>query len=151
MDNKAVEVEGQPQGRGRPTKLTDEVRAKAIEYIEVGYENDEAVPTIEGLAVYLSVTRRTLYNWRDSDDDFLYILDTLLVNQAKKIFSGALRGDLNTTISKLMLTKHGYSDRQEVDHSSSDGSMKPTVITLQGVRADAAVDDTDTGSTSPGI
>lgn len=35
-----------------------------------------------------------------------------------------------------MLTKHGYSDRIETDISSSDGSMKPTVIELVGVRPD---------------
>jgi hypothetical protein len=25
-----------------------------------------------------------------------------------------------------MLMKHGYSDKQEIDHTSTDGSMSPT-------------------------
>lgn len=32
----------------------------------------------------------------------------------------------------------GQTDKQEIDHSSRDGSMTPTTIILQGVRADDA-------------
>lgn len=128
---------------GRPSHLTDEVREKALKYIESDYLIDELVPTIEGLAVYLGVARKTIYNWRDQQDGFLHIFEQLMAKQAKGVFYGALKGDYNATISKLMLTKHGYSDKQEIDHSSSDGSLRPTTIVLKGVASGTGTADTE--------
>jgi hypothetical protein len=51
------------------------------------------------------------------------------------LIDGGLIGDFNPTITKLMLTKHGYSDKQEVDNKSSDGSMTPKVtLTTEQVK-----------------
>ena len=33
----------------------------------------------------------------------------------------------------MMLTKHGYSDKVEQDHTSSDGSMTPKEIIIRAV------------------
>jgi len=128
---------------GRPSTLTDEVKEKAIKYIKGDYLIDELVPTIEGLAVYLEVARRSIYNWKEVDPEFLHIFEALMAKQAKGVFYGALKGDYNATISKLMLTKHGYSDKQEIDHSSSDGSLRPTTIVLKGVASGTGTADTE--------
>ncbi|WP_415843310.1 terminase small subunit [Xenorhabdus thuongxuanensis] len=47
-----------------------------------------------------------------------------------KLINKGLTGDFNSTIAKMMLTKHGYSDKQEIDHRSPDGSMSPAKIVL---------------------
>lgn len=127
---------------GRPSKLTDAVieqagRYASKEYLALG----EVIPTVEGLAVYLNVSRKTLYNWKVESEEFLHILEDLMARQAKELFSNGLTGDFNPTITKLILTKHGYSDRVEQDVTSSDGALAPTSIVLRGVRADDSSDD----------
>ena len=37
--------------------------------------------------------------------------------QEKDLINKGLTGDFNSTITKLILTKHGYSDKQDIDHS----------------------------------
>ena len=38
-----------------------------------------------------------------------------MAKQEKTLVNGSLRGEMNPAISKMMLTKHGYSDKQEID------------------------------------
>jgi hypothetical protein len=127
---------------GRPSKLTDALIEQAARYAAKDYKlQGEVIPTIEGLAVFLNVSRKTLYNWKAENEEFLHILDDLMARQAKELFSNGLTGDFNPTITKLILTKHGYSDRVEQDVTSSDGALAPTSIVLRGVRADDSSDD----------
>jgi len=130
-------------GRGRPSKLTDDLITEAEKYVAGGYmENAEVIPTIEGLAVKLSVARSSIYKWRDESEQFSDILEGLMAKQAKNLFNSGLTGDFNSTITKLILTKHGYSDKLEQDHTSSDGSLKPTRIILEGVTTASDITDT---------
>ena len=127
---------------GRPSKLTDALIEQAGRYATKDYRlQGEVIPTIEGLALFLNVSRSTLYNWKGENQEFLDILESLMSMQAKELFSNGLTGDFNPTITKLILTKHGYSDRVEQDVTSSDGALAPTSIVLRGVRADDSSDD----------
>lgn len=127
---------------GRPSKLTDALIEKAGRYASTEYLlHGEVIPTIEGLSVYLNVSRSTIYKWKSDNQEFSDILEDLMARQAKELFSNGLRGDFNPTITKLILTKHGYSDRVEQDVTSSDGALAPTSIVLRGVRADDSSDD----------
>ncbi len=127
---------------GRPSKLTDAVIEQAGRYASTEYLlHGEVIPTIEGLSVYLNVSRSTIYKWKGENQEFSDILEDLMARQAKELFSNGLRGDFNPTITKLILTKHGYSDRVEQDVTSSDGALAPTSIVLRGVRADDSSDD----------
>jgi hypothetical protein len=123
-----------PNPVGRPSKYTPELLAKAKQY-EANHKvagEDEVLPTIEGLAIYLGIMRKTIYNWLQDEDkeDFLHIVESILAKQARVLISKGLTGDFNSAITKVILSKHNYSERQELDHTSSDGSMKPTVIEL---------------------
>ena len=127
---------------GRPSKLTDALIEKAGRYASTEYLlHGEVIPTVEGLSVYLNVSRSTIYKWKGENQEFSDILEDLMARQAKELFSNGLRGDFNPTITKLILTKHGYSDRVEQDVTSSDGALAPTSIVLRGVRADDSSDD----------
>ena len=128
---------------GRPTKLTDELMDKAKVYVQKDYLIDELIPTMQGLSLYLGVSNTVLYNWRNENDEFLHIVEDLMDLQAKNLFRGGLTGDFNASITKLLLTKHGFSDRVEQDLRSSDGTMQPTQIVLNGVRADERIDKHD--------
>jgi len=50
--------------------------------------------------------------------------------QERKLVTGGLEGKYNPAITKMMLTKHGYSDKVEQAHTSPDGSMSPTRIEI---------------------
>lgn len=71
------------------------------------------------------MSRKTLYNWADQNDDFLHIFELILSEQEKTLVKYGLEGKFNSTITKLMLTKHGYHDKQETDITS--GGDKLTV------------------------
>lgn len=122
---------------GRPTKLTDELKAKATKYLKGGHLScGDIVPSIAGLSRHLNVTRQTLYNFGEQSTEFLDMLDDIKAEQERLLINNGLVGDFNSTIAKLMLVKHGYSDKQEIDNTSSDGSMTPhaPVFNLNPVR-----------------
>jgi len=102
---------------GRPTKLTPQAIATAWEYLQVTGDISafQLLPTIEGLAEALDVTRETLYDWEKVNDDFSDIIKRLRQKQAQKLIQNSLVNKYNPLISKLLLSKHGYVERTEQD------------------------------------
>lgn len=115
---------------GRPTKLTDELKAKAEMYLTDYLSNEDIVPSVAGLACYLDIAKSTVYKYKEEDEQFSDTLSRIESLQERLLLKGGLLGDFNPTITKLMMSNHGYSDKAQVDNVSSDGSMKPTVIEL---------------------
>jgi hypothetical protein len=129
---------------GRPTKLTEEIIKQAENYIAGDWEKlKHVMPSAVGLAKVIGVSKKTLYNWADNNDDFLHILAELNTEQEFTLLNNGLTGEFNTAITKLVLTKHDYSDKVAQDVTSSDGSMKPTVIELVGVTNESSAEDTE--------
>ena len=127
---------------GRPTKLTEEIIKQAENYIAGDWEKlKHVMPSAVGLAKVIGVSKKTLYNWADNNDEFLHILAELNTEQEFTLLNKGLSGEFNTAITKLVLTKHDYSDKVSQDVTSSDGSMKPTVIELVGVPSENAAED----------
>ena len=77
------------------------------------------VPTIEGLALRLQISRDTLYAWKKKHKEFSYIIEELQHKQAEALINNGLTGDYNSTIAKVLLTKHGY--REGVEHTGDEG------------------------------
>lgn len=101
---------------GRPTDYTPELLDKAYTYMEKYEELGDVVPSHVGLAIYLDKSRVCLYDWAKQEDkkEFSYILDKIMDMQLRGLSNGGLSGDLNSNITKLMLGKHGYHDKQEL-------------------------------------
>ena len=113
---------------GRPTDYTPELLEKARKYIDGHWEmQGDAIPSIAGLAVYLKKSRETLHAWArdEAKEQFSDMLGEMLAKQENILISKGLLNEHNATITKLVLSKHGYSDRIEQDLQSSDGSMTP--------------------------
>ena len=110
---------------GRPTKYSPALQKKADDYLTNYMECGDVVPTIEGLADELGIARSTLYAWGESIEQFSDTLEAINAKQARRLVSGGLSNELNSTITKLMLANHGYREKSEVDNKSSDGSMTP--------------------------
>lgn len=102
---------------GRPSLLTEELIQRAIFYLaEDGWmDAGDAVPSAAGLACYLGISRPALYDYKKQSEEFSYILEGVQVAQEKMLINGGLVGTFNSTITKLMMTKHGYSDKQDLN------------------------------------
>jgi predicted CopG family antitoxin len=119
-------------GTGRPTVYSEKLLERARGYLTSYKDMGDLIPSIAGLACVLGITRETCHAWaRDPEKEaFSDILKELAQRQERELLNGGLGGHMNSTISKLVLTKHGYSDRVEQDHRSSDGSMTPQKIII---------------------
>ena len=119
------------RGVGRPTDYTDDLLDAAKAYILGGWEQSgDAVPTVAGMACEIGVSRETMYAWAKDENkpEFSDIFKELLEWQERKLVNGGLSGGFNPAVTKMMLTKHGYSDKQEIDHTSGGETIKPTTI-----------------------
>lgn len=105
---------------GRPTKYSDELLEAAIEYAHNYESHGDAVPQLAGLAVALGISRDTIYDWLkdDTKKEFSYIVAQICAMQEKVLVNGGVVGDFNASITKLLLAKHGYSDKAEIDHTT---------------------------------
>jgi len=125
---------------GRPTKYNDDMIGLADEYILSGYMDNEQFPTIAGLSLHLNVTRSTVYAWAKEEEkaDFSDIVEKLMSFQELKLMNGGITGDYNSTITKLAMTKHNYSDKSESAHTGANGGpieitdIKYTVVDPRG-------------------
>lgn len=116
----------------RPTKYGQDVLDKAYEYLD-NFKKHGVVPSTARLARILNVARSQLYVWRDEYPEFQDILEAIQAEQEALLIDSGLTGEFVSPITKLLMTKHGYSDRIEQDMSSSDGSMSPIGIELVGI------------------
>ncbi len=129
---------------GRPTLYTPELLVKAKEYIDSC--TDEMVGTVPklkvrlpnkgGLARHLDVSRETLYAWAKEYPEFSDIMEQMGAKQEDALINNGISGDYNPTISKVLLTKHGYTDKTETDITSKGESLndKPTTEQLALIR-----------------
>ena len=124
---------------GRPRTYKPDMVEKARRYIANHEDFDDPVPTVAGLACVLGVVRDTCYQWAKDEDkpEFSDILEELAQKQERCLVRGGLMSDFNAPIAKMMLTKHGYSDKVESDHTSSDGSMTPKGVDLSKLSNEA--------------
>ena len=101
---------------GRPTKLTDALKQKAVDYLaSEGWKDDgQAVPSHVGLCKVIGIARSTLYKWADEDDDISDITECCNELQENALLNGGLNGTFNATICKLIMGKHGYHEKSEV-------------------------------------
>ena len=119
---------------GRPSMLTKELIQKALFYLaEDGWKDaGDSVPSAAGLACYLGIGRQTLYDYKEQSDEFSYILDGVQVAQEKMLINKGLDGVFNPTITKLMMSKHGYSDNSNVNVAVGTPKELPPISAIFG-------------------
>lgn len=100
---------------GRPTKYTQELLDKTEAYIENFEDYEHAFPSDIGLAEVLDISTETLYQWKKDPDkkEFSDMLGKIKQKQHNVAWNRGLIGDYNANLVKLLLTKHGYSDKNE--------------------------------------
>ena len=123
---------------GRPRTYKPDMVEKARRYIANHEDFDDPVPTVAGLACVLGVTRKTVYEWSNGDDkpEFSDILEELAQKQERCLVRGGLMSAFNAPIAKMMLTKHGYSDRVDTD-VTTNGKDLPSGVDLSKLSSEA--------------
>lgn len=113
---------------GRPSGYSEEILTKTQEYLD-GCIEENTLPSIARLSRYLLVSRATIYEWKKDHPEFSDILEDVLSEQEAKALEKGLNGEWNPTIVKLLLGKHGYSEKKEL--SGADGeSLIPDTIKI---------------------
>lgn len=127
---------------GRPRKYSDvqELQDKIDEYFTICdstvlNETARGMPinkpyTIEGLAVHLECSIQTIRNMEMAEgyEDFFATIQHAKKKILAQRIEGANTGLYNANFAKFDLSNNfKYSDRQEVDNKSSDGSMTPSL------------------------
>ena len=99
---------------GRPTDYDASIAIQGVsDYMDLCKEKS-FLPTVAGLAVQMGVARSTIYLWAENHPEFSDILELLLSQQESQLIQNSLVGMYNAPITKLLLTKHGYTDKSDV-------------------------------------
>lgn len=112
---------------GRPSELYD-VLEKIKEYINGGWESvGDRVPQIAGAAIFCGKHKDSLYQYAKESQEFSDHLKIIMTFQENRLINKGLDGSYNPTITKMLLTKHGYSDKPEPVEQSEDEITSVTV------------------------
>ena len=109
---------------GRPTDYSEEMLRKSRDYLDNFKEvHGHIIPSVVGLAKVLGKHADTLYEWAKHEDkkEFSDILRRINNNQHFELLHGGLSGELNSNITKLVLGKHGYHDKQDQTIAPGNG------------------------------
>jgi hypothetical protein len=132
--------------RGRPTSYLEEYVEQAFDYADGGWmELGDAIPTLDRLAILLGTNVSTMSDWANKHDDFSSALERVKTQQKLALMNGSLNGEYNAQIAKMLFSaNHGMSEKTE-QHMTSDGSLAPTHVVLQGVAAHHEDDEPEIG------
>ncbi|MCX8602669.1 MULTISPECIES: DNA-packaging protein, partial [unclassified Gilliamella] len=101
-------TKGEKKKIGRPSELAD-CLVKAKEYLLGDYETfGDVVPSVAGLACYLGKHKSSMYSYAEQSKEFSDTLEAIKTLQENKLINGGLTSSFNPTITKLMLSNHGY-------------------------------------------
>ena len=109
-----------PNLGGRPTKYGDDILKLAYDYLDNWESLGDRIPQLVGLAIHCDIADDTLFKWEKEvgKEEFSDIVTRVRQYQHKNLVNGGIDGSFNPVITKLLLCKHGHSDRQEIDHTT---------------------------------
>ena len=117
----------------RPSDYGPQIVEQAQVYLETCEDPEKPMlPTVEGLALWLNISRETVRQCAKEHPEFSCIYEDLYAKQGNQLIQNALTNKYNSSITKLLLTKHGYVERQDI---TSDGKALPQPI-LSAVKDD---------------
>lgn len=129
-------MEEERKAKHRPSEFKEEYINMADVYLAEKKDSVEIVnnktiikvnlPTIEGYASKIGVTKKTLYNWAKKHPKFLHSLKKIKNEQKERLINNGLGNTYNSTIAKLILSSnHGMREGTDI---TTDGKEMPTPI-----------------------
>ena len=113
---------------GRPPKYTPELIEQCWNYLlgDINEKDEKKAqpewiklghpfPSIPSLCLYIGIVSSTAHKWAGEDDkkDFSDILKVVKEFQHMQLLNNGVMGLYNPAVTKMILTKHGYSDKVE--------------------------------------
>ena len=143
MDKQDKTSNDQPQSStekrpvGRPSLYSPELLKKANDYIDLYESLGHAIPSHKGLCIYLGIHSDTAYDWAKQEDkkDFSDTLKQIQMHQEHVLLNKGLLSQVNSSICKLALGNHGYSDKQQSEISGPNGQPIEQSWTIEFVDA----------------
>lgn len=121
---------------GRPTKYKPEYCQMVVDHMADG-------ASLTSFAAEIDVARSTINEWIDANPDFSEAVKRAKAKCAawweRLGRNNAITGDGNATLVIFGLKNMAAEDwreKQEIDHSSSDGSMKPSHIVIEAAKTE---------------
>jgi hypothetical protein len=127
---------------GRPSEYDPAYIQKVDDYLLTTGKEQTSLPTIEGYAIYLDVSRQSLYEWSKKYPEFSYTLKRIELRQKQQLIDDGIYGgkEVNATIVKLLLqNNHGMKERTDTTsgdkpipllaHVSSNNSNQEDITT----------------------
>ena len=113
----------------RPTKYTPKLLDNCYRYMEEWKEKGDMIPSHEGLMLFIGISSTCCYEWADHEDkkEFKDILGKLMLMQKQELINNGLSGEFNSNIAKLVLGKHGLSEKREL-HGVDGKDLIPSGI-----------------------
>ena len=109
---------------GRPTLYNPIFIDKVKEYLGTTGKEQTSLPTVEGFAIYLDVSRDSLYEWAKKYPKFSDTLKIIEIRQKQQLIDDGIYGgkEVNSTIVKLLLqNNHGMKER--TDQTTNDKEL----------------------------
>lgn len=113
---------------GRPSKYDPKYIGVVDQYLKEAIPENMDIPTVEGLALRIDVSKPALYRWAKKHKEFRYALRKLKMTQYQHLLKTGIFGGkkINATIIKLALShNHGMKERTD---QTTDGKPLPTPI-----------------------
>lgn len=100
---------------GRPTKYYPEISIKIEEYIATTGRENTSLPTVEGLSLYLGISKDTLYRWTEDHPEFSDAIKRILAQQKKQLMDDGMYGgkEVNSAMAIFLLkVNHGMKENE---------------------------------------
>lgn len=99
---------------GRPFSIDrEQLKLDMLAYLE-----SDGYKTITNFCVKHRVSRRYLYVLCDQDEELKHISEQISLTREDYLEKGGLSGDINAGMAKFALSQLGWSEKQEIDHTS---------------------------------
>ena len=106
---------------GQPTKYTPEVIEEINQYLKDAVPENMSIPTVEGIALKLGISRDTLYEWAKVHPEFSDTISRMKMLQKEALIKTGIFGgkEINATIIALLLkVNHDMVEKTAVDVTS---------------------------------
>lgn len=112
---------------GRPSEYTQKIYDIALAYLDnFNTKHNHRIPSVVGLCKILKQGSSTLYNWANSEhhlyhEEFSYIMGMIKDYQHFELVDQGLGKKFDSSVARLILYKHGYSEKKETELSGKGG------------------------------
>ncbi len=131
MNEELENKNGDKHPGGRPSKYTPEIIEEINKYLEEATPENMSIPTIEGIALRLKISRDSLYEWAKQYKEFSDTLEKLKMMQKEALIKTGIFGgkEINQAIVALLLkVNHDMIEMNRTDVTSGGEKLEGLVI-----------------------